>query len=67
MEQMKNKYTQELIQSTIEQVETNKFIEHLEHKILGLEKDKERLERYLEESKAGTSRSRIPKVRSHRD
>jgi hypothetical protein len=35
-------------------MEANKFIEQLEHKIQGLEQDKERLEKTLEESKIGT-------------
>jgi hypothetical protein len=54
MEQMKNKYTQELTSLQAEQVETNKFIEQQEHKILGLEQYKERLERDIEENKEAT-------------
>lgn len=45
---MKNKYTLELTSLQVEQVETNKFLEQQEHKILGLEQYKENLERDIE-------------------
>jgi hypothetical protein len=51
---MKNKYTQELTSLQVEQVETNKFLEQQEHKILGLEQYKENLERDIEENKERT-------------
>jgi hypothetical protein len=53
IEQLNNKHTQELTSLYIESMEANKFMEKLEHKIQGLEQDKETLEKTIEEKKVG--------------